>query len=621
MPASTDDVARIQVCCRICPVIQIALGAEDSTVSFEAGRPPQQAVTDLEKNLSYSFDQVFGTDATQQTVFSQVGKRAVQEALLGYHGTIIAYGQTGSGKTHTISGSDSCNDGLLPLSIDFLFSEIENALYSIEFTLKFSYLEIYQENLRDLLQPDNKSLSIQSAVASEEIQDDAIGGIKGLTWSYVSSRKEISSLLRVGNINRTRNATKMNKNSSRSHTIAILCISQLNRITRKTITSRFTFVDLAGSEKVSKTGASGQLLEEAKKINRSLSCLGNVINALVDKDRKHVPYRESKLTRILSESLGGNSKTFLVVCISAFRFNYEESISSLRFGERAKNVHNRAIVNEQISEEETRHQLLLAKETIEKQSKIIKEFEVGSRDCAFNGMQQEMEKLKQENQKLEERERLYRNKTLELERQLEEVELSKQENQSYHELIQKQLHDAQLEIGQKNNQLEEIQKRTVDDRIELLKVGDKSDADFEKIHQTLLEDLQNRCERVVALQMQVSDLQRELESATYFADARKRIKELEKLVRDLLIQQSSLVATLAKQRSNNQQGKEEPFNDDISNSFSSFSAQLEKSLSNNQRIKSLVTKPRNIYRPVGLSRSGSYEAIRKSQIFNLSDED
>lgn len=218
---------------------------------------------------------------------------------------------------------------------------------TIEYLVKVSYMEIYMERVRDLLRPELDNLQVH--------EDRARGvHVKGLSEYYVSSPSEVFQLLHQGSVNRAVSSTKMNTESSRSHSIFFFAIQQRNTDSGATKSGGLYLVDLAGSEKVGKTGASGQTLEEAKKINKSLSALGMVINALTDGKSSHVPYRDSKLTRILQESLGGNSRTTLIVNCSPVAYNAEETLSTLRFGVRAKSIQNNARVNAELSPEELR---------------------------------------------------------------------------------------------------------------------------------------------------------------------------------------------------------------------------------------------------------------------------
>jgi len=253
--------------------------------------------------------------------------------------------------------------------VNTVFDHINNTPDHIEFTVKVSIVEIYMEKIKDLISPEKHNLKIR--------EDRARGiYIEDVTEAYVSQELEVFELMKLGNAHRAISATNMNEVSSRSHSIFILSIHQNNLHDLSAKTGKLYLVDLAGSEKVAKTGAAGQILEEAKNINKSLSALGNVINALTDnKSHLHIPYRDSKLTRILQESLGGNSRTTLIITCSPSPFNEMETVSTLRFGYRAKSIKNKPKINREFTVPELQLLLEKAERTIEKQGAKISSFE------------------------------------------------------------------------------------------------------------------------------------------------------------------------------------------------------------------------------------------------------
>ncbi|KAI9315986.1 kinesin heavy chain [Dichotomocladium elegans] len=294
---------------------------------------------------SFAFDKVYGSNTPQKDVFDYSVKSIVDDVTAGYNGTVFAYGQTGSGKTYTMMGSDIDDEkckGITPRIVEQIFASIIESPSNIEFTVRVSYMEIYMERVRDLLNPAKDNLPIH---------EDKQKGIyvKDLLEVYVGSSEEVYEVMRRGGSNRVVAYTNMNAESSRSHSIVQITITQKNVDTGAAKSGKLYLVDLAGSEKVGKTGASGQTLEEAKKINKSLTALGMVINALTDGKSSHVPYRDSKLTRILQESLGGNSRTTLIINCSPSSYNEAETLSTLRFGMRAKSIKNKAKVNADLS--------------------------------------------------------------------------------------------------------------------------------------------------------------------------------------------------------------------------------------------------------------------------------
>ncbi len=260
--------------------------------------------------------------------------------LEGFNGTVLAYGQTASGKTYTMQGEldDPVRKGIIPRIVDAVFRKIQVANEKVEFTIKASVVEIYNERVRDLLDPSKDNLTVR---------EDRLKGIfiDNLTEASIGSAEEVYDLMRRGNANRAVGVTNMNSQSSRSHSIFMLEITMNDLETYSCKTGKLYLVDLAGSEMVEKSGATGKTLEEAKNINRSLTMLGRVINALTDGKSEHIPYRDSKLTRILQTSLGGNSRTCLVITASPAMCNSAETLSTCRFGARARFVKNNAKIN------------------------------------------------------------------------------------------------------------------------------------------------------------------------------------------------------------------------------------------------------------------------------------
>ncbi|KAI7783993.1 kinesin heavy chain [Diaporthe eres] len=317
-------------------------------------------VDSKEAQGSFTFDRVFNMQCKQSDIFDYSIRPTVDDLLNGYNGTVFAYGQTGAGKSYTMMGSsidDDVGQGVIPRIVKQIFASIMSSPSTIEYTVRVSYMEIYMERIRDLMAPQNDNLPVH-----EEKNRGVY--VKGLLEIYVSSVQEVFEVMRRGGNARAVAATNMNQESSRSHSIFVITVTQKNVETGSAKSGQLFLVDLAGSEKVGKTGASGQTLEEAKKINKSLSALGMVINSLTDGKSSHVPYRDSKLTRILQESLGGNSRTTLIINCSPSSYNDAETLSTLRFGMRAKSIKNKAKVNAELSPLELKQLLGKAKTQI-----------------------------------------------------------------------------------------------------------------------------------------------------------------------------------------------------------------------------------------------------------------
>nr|XP_014092586.1 kinesin heavy chain [Bactrocera oleae]XP_014092587.1 kinesin heavy chain [Bactrocera oleae] len=295
----------------------------------------------------YLFDKVFKPNASQEKVYNEAAKSIVTDVLAGYNGTIFAYGQTSSGKTHTMEGvlGDPVKQGIIPRIVNDIFNHIYTMEMNLEFHIKVSYYEIYMDKIRDLLDVSKVNLSVHE-------DKNRVPYVKGATERFVSSPEDVFEVIEEGKSNRHIAVTNMNEHSSRSHSVFLINVKQENLENQKKLSGKLYLVDLAGSEKVSKTGAEGTVLDEAKNINKSLSALGNVISALADGNKTHIPYRDSKLTRILQESLGGNARTTIVICCSPASFNEAETKSTLDFGRRAKTVKNVVCVNEELTAEE-----------------------------------------------------------------------------------------------------------------------------------------------------------------------------------------------------------------------------------------------------------------------------
>ena len=327
----------------------------------------------------FTFDEVFDIGTSQEEVFNVSAKPAVNSVLEGYNSTIFAYGQTGTGKTFTMEGFTYNNmdnsRGIIPRTIESIFSYIEsNSNKNTKFIIRAAYLQIYNEMISDLLKPENTNKNLS-------IREDKQKGlyVDNLSEWAVRGPSDIYTLLERGATCREVSNTFMNDVSSRSHAVFMITVEQLiSAKSGKQITKigKLNLVDLAGSERTRITGTTGKQLKESIKINKSLSALGNVINALTDtKERKHIPYRDSKLTRLLEDSLGGNCKTTMIATISPAHCSFNESLSTLNFAKRAKNIKNRPIINEDIDHNGLIHQyeneLKKIRKELEEKNKII----------------------------------------------------------------------------------------------------------------------------------------------------------------------------------------------------------------------------------------------------------
>ncbi|XP_076638046.1 kinesin-like protein 31E isoform X3 [Colletes latitarsis] len=336
--------------------------------------PPGEPQVFLGPDKAFTYDYVFDTAIGQCTIYDTCVAHLVEGALDGYNATVLAYGQTGSGKTYTMgTGFDVEVDetviGIIPRAIRHLFNGIaekqqharERAQMPPEFKVTAQFLELYNEDLKDLLEPGGPR-------GGARIHEDTAGNIHlaGVEPRIVVSPEQALEYLRLGALSRTTGSTQMNTQSSRSHAIFTLYIRQQKCIKVEdpdadidtsgtepasefeTLTAKFHFVDLAGSERLKRTGATGDRAKEGISINCGLLALGNVISALGDKTKKalHVPYRDSKLTRLLQDSLGGNSQTVMIACVSPSDRDFMETLSTLKYANRARNIKNKVTINQ-----------------------------------------------------------------------------------------------------------------------------------------------------------------------------------------------------------------------------------------------------------------------------------
>ncbi|SCU86560.1 LAMI_0D02652g1_1 [Lachancea mirantina] len=296
----------------------------------------------------FVFDKVFGVNSTQLEIYEETTQPLLDAVLDGFNSTVFAYGATGCGKTYTVSGTPD-HPGLVFLTMQELFQRIESLQDSKRFELSASYLEIYNESIRDLLNPE---MPPKKLVLREDVNRRIT--VANLSHHPLTNVQEVMDLVVRGNLCRTTSATDANETSSRSHAVLQVHITQRNRTAEITENHKFaalSIIDLAGSERASATKNRGERLHEGANINRSLLALGNCINALCVQGRRgtgcHVPYRDSKLTRLLKFSLGGNCKTVMIVCVSPSSSHYDETLNTLKYATRAKEIKTKVIRNQQ----------------------------------------------------------------------------------------------------------------------------------------------------------------------------------------------------------------------------------------------------------------------------------
>ncbi|KAK9010921.1 hypothetical protein V6N11_043788 [Hibiscus sabdariffa] len=333
-----DMKGKIRVFCRVRPLNEKEMAEKERKVLMGLDEFTVEHPWKDDKAKQHMYDRVFDDGATQEDVFEDT-RYLVQSAVDGYNVCIFAYGQTGSGKTFTIYGSDN-SPGLTPRAIAELFKILRRDGNRFLFSLKAYMVELYQDKLVDLLLPKNaKRLKL-------DIKKDAKGmvAVENATVIPISTFEELQSIIQRGSEQRHTSGTQMNEESSRSHLILSVVIESTNRQTQSVARGKLSFVDLAGSERVKKSGSVGGQLKEAQSINKSLSALGDVISAL-SSGGQHIPYRNHKLTMLMSDSLGGNAKTLMFVNVSPVESNLDETYNSLTYASRVRSIVNDASKN------------------------------------------------------------------------------------------------------------------------------------------------------------------------------------------------------------------------------------------------------------------------------------
>ncbi|KAJ3694926.1 hypothetical protein LUZ60_000303 [Juncus effusus] len=362
----SDECVKVAVNIRPLITPELLNGSTDC-VSVTPGEPQVQIGSHV-----FTYDHVYGSSGTPSSfIFEQCALPLIDALFKGYNATVLAYGQTGSGKTYTMGtnySGESNTGGIIPKVMETIFHKVDALKENTEFLIRVSFIEIFKEEVFDLLEQQSHGAPRFEAGSTTraqglhrvpiQIRETPLGGITlaGVSEPAVKSKEEMASFLARGSMCRATASTHMNSQSSRSHAIFTISIEQ-KKIRNSTqsevgddiLISKLHLVDLAGSERAKRTGADGLRLKEGIHINRGLLALGNVISALGDekkrKDGAFVPYRDSKLTRLLQDSLGGNSKTAMIACISPADCNAEETINTLKYANRARNIQNKAVIN------------------------------------------------------------------------------------------------------------------------------------------------------------------------------------------------------------------------------------------------------------------------------------
>ncbi|XP_078798002.1 kinesin-like protein KIF21A isoform X3 [Oryzias latipes] len=413
---SGADESAVRVALRIRP--QLAKEKIESCHICTYVMPGEPQVV-LGKDKAFTFDYVFDMESQQETIYTHCTEKLIEGCFEGYNATIFAYGQTGSGKTFTMGTGFDINIGeeelgIIPRAINHLFRGIEERRQAAaeqgtpvpEFKINAQFLELYNEEVLDLFD-STRELEARRQKSGIKIHEDANGGIYtvGVTTRTVTSAAEMMQCLKLGALSRSTASTQMNVQSSRSHAIFTIHLCQVrvcspdnhenetdNRLANnseinefETLTAKFHFVDLAGSERLKRTGATGDRAKEGISINCGLLALGNVISALGDRGKRstHVPYRDSKLTRLLQDSLGGNSQTVMIACISPSDRDFMETLNTLKYANRARNIKNKVVVNQ----DRASQQISVLRTEIARLQMELMEYKAGKRMVGENGVE------------------------------------------------------------------------------------------------------------------------------------------------------------------------------------------------------------------------------------------
>jgi len=426
-----DEASSVRVAVRIRPQLSREIIDACKICTYKTPGEPQAWIG---SDKSFTYDYVFDTTSQQAELYEETVAQLIEGCFEGYNATVLAYGQTGSGKTFSMGTGFELDLppemlGIIPRAVRHLFDGItqrqeearENEQTPPEFKVSLQFMELYNEEILDLFDP-NTSKAKKSGI---RIHEDANGGIYtiGVTNRTVKSEEETLNCLRSGAFNRTTASTNMNDQSSRSHAIFTLYIQQQRQAKKpsfgddiddlevmpsnddfENLTAKFHFVDLAGSERLKRTGATGDRAKEGISINCGLLALGNVISALGDESRKasHVPYRDSKLTRLLQDSLGGNSRTLMIACVSPSDRDFMETLNTLKYANRARNIRNKVTANQ----DKTSRTIMQLRAEIQNLQLEIMEYKQGKRlvgdegDEGINDMYHENKLLSKETQNL-----------------------------------------------------------------------------------------------------------------------------------------------------------------------------------------------------------------------------
>lgn len=369
----------ISVYCRFRPHVKKSKNRKEPFQFLDTKTVQVASGVEFDQGVQYKFDKVFTGATTQQEVYDEMGSSIIDQTLEGFNCCLMAYGMTSSGKSHSLYGSLSNNDqwGVIPRLSKELFERLESRVeqdMNFEYTVNVSMVELYLEKIHDLLRPkSDKNVAIHERMSDDLGRKEVY--IKGCKKVMCSDVSDIIKQLKKGEKNRTIGSTDMNKKSSRSHSLCIVEVVQHNSTTGFHIRSKLMLADLAGSESVRNTHAQGLELKQAQSINKSLTLLAHVIKKLSENRSEHIPYRDSKLTRLLSEALGGNNQTHMLLTCSSEQDYARESIFTMRFGLQAQSIKNAPLVNTIYTLEDYKSMVEQKDQIIQQQSMLIQALE------------------------------------------------------------------------------------------------------------------------------------------------------------------------------------------------------------------------------------------------------
>ncbi|XP_060806245.1 kinesin-like protein Klp68D [Amyelois transitella] len=499
----------------------------DEVVKVWPERGAVQVYNPKGEDKLFTYDAAYDSIADTQTIYDEMVRPLVASVLDGFNGCVFAYGQTGTGKTHTMEGTPS-DEGIIPRTFHHIWAHIENtASPDVTHLVSCSYVELYLEDVRDLLSKDCKKLTIRG----QELNGFYI---PEMTSIVCKSASEMVRVMKAGNKLRAAGRTDMNEHSSRSHAVFLVTVETAHRANNRIRVGKLNLVDLAGSERQRKTGASADRLREAARINQALSSLGNVISALAE-NSPHVPYRDSKLTRILQDSLGGNSKTIMIANIGPACYNYDETITTLRYAHRAKAIKNKPVRNEDPKDAKLREyqaeierlRMLIEQRKVadRKPLKKARPVRAGKLNSTADSSELEEETVSIENEHILAESTIEQEKckTEELEQQIRALEDRLVQGGGGKDLINN-LNESQIILEQRNMEIAERKKREVEMQ-QKIDLEEETTAIVTNTFATLQQEVDHKTQRLKKCLSKYACLREEMVEQREAHDSERRERE------------------------------------------------------------------------------------------------